>query len=383
MARREEGLVRYTRAFLDGTRLPPPFSADPFYLERLFVEADHEGVGPLLAYSLRDEPRLHSAHLERLETEWRRAKGRSLHAAESLRSLLEAFRVAGIRAIPLKGPLLAERLYPDPALRPTSDLDLLIGKADLHRVDELLVRLGYRRAPDAHTFEFDVAYDRATFYTHAEMLPVDLHWDLLSSESFARGSRVIVDEVWERVVSADFAGVEGATLCDEDLLVYLALHLAVHHACSGLIWLLDIALLLDQRGERMNWEAVVERARRWRVMRALFFALESVRGCYGRSAPESVRREFRPRDPRGALMSWLLRRAGLRRLDHLIPLLLIERGRDLIGPLRHAMVPSPGWVRARYGHDGAGLLRCYGRHVKRAARIFARLGGGMSTRERV
>jgi hypothetical protein len=214
------------------------------------------------------------------------------------------------------------------------------------------------------------------------MLPVDLHWDLLSSESFARGSRVTVDEVWERAVSVDFSGVPGVTLSDEDLLVYLALHLAVHHACSGLIWLLDIALLLDQRGERMDWEAVVRRAWRWRVTRALFFALERVRGCYGRSAPESVSRSFRPRDPRGVLMSWLLRRAGLRRLDHIIPLLLIERARDLVGPLRHAMVPSPGWARARYGHDGAGLWQCYGRHVKRLATVSARFGEGFLRRER-
>ena len=183
MAPREEFLVCCARAFLNGTRLPPLQFTDSLHLERLFVEAGREGVAPLLAYVLRHEPMLHSALLDRLETEWRRAKGRSLHAAESLRSLLEAFRVAGIPAIPLKGPLLAERLYPDPALRPTSDLDLLIGKADLGRVDELLSRLGYRRAPDAHTFEFDVAYDRATFYNHAELTPVDLHWDLLSTSS--------------------------------------------------------------------------------------------------------------------------------------------------------------------------------------------------------
>ncbi|PYM78151.1 MAG: hypothetical protein DME13_29510, partial [Candidatus Rokuibacteriota bacterium] len=87
--------------------------------------------------------------------------------------------------IPLKGPVLAEMLYARPALRPCSDLDLLIRREHLERVDELLRRLAYRRMADAHSFRFDVAYDHATLYASPSGVHVDLDWSMLSEPRYA------------------------------------------------------------------------------------------------------------------------------------------------------------------------------------------------------
>src|SRR4029453_9630381 len=47
------------------------------------------------------------------------------HLLSSLGTLGEIFSTAGLRVVALKGPLLAERIYPEGALRPSVDLDLL------------------------------------------------------------------------------------------------------------------------------------------------------------------------------------------------------------------------------------------------------------------
>ena len=43
----------------------------------------------------------------------------------------------------LKGPLLAERIYPEGALRPSVDLDLLVAENDLGRAVAALERAGW------------------------------------------------------------------------------------------------------------------------------------------------------------------------------------------------------------------------------------------------
>ena len=351
--------------------------------EQLLLEADHQGLAPLLAFSLRNQAALPPRIEAELKTRWRQAEGRWLLATNSLHAVLGAFRRSGLSVIPLKGPLLARELYPDPVIRPTSDLDLLIRRDDIERADTLLRKMGYRRAPDAHSWEFDVTYDQATFYVHEELLPVDLHWELLSSPSFRRSSRIDSDEIWARAVEVVFDDTPRLALSHEDLLLYLALHLAVHHAFSGVIWQLDIALALHCYGDKLDWDALLARAVRWRVARPLFFVLEMIKERYRLRLPSERLMELRPRGIRARLMSSLLRRGRLGPLDHLIPLLLVERAMDLAGPLLDGIAPCPEWVRARYGSEGARLWRCYGRHWKRLGEVAGRLRNGLAKRDAI
>jgi len=68
------------------------------------------------------------------------------------------------------------------------------------------------------------------------------------------------------------AGQEALGLCPEDLLLYLSVHLAVHHALAGLLWYYDLFLIERWRGT-LDWEALIAWASRWRVRAALYFAL--------------------------------------------------------------------------------------------------------------
>jgi hypothetical protein len=80
----------------------------------------------------------------------------------------------GIRALPLKGPLLAERLYGDPGLRPSEDIDVLVPVADLERAGRSLGELGYLRAGDRGGAEPPTLHH--TYVSPADLPAVDLHW---------------------------------------------------------------------------------------------------------------------------------------------------------------------------------------------------------------
>ncbi len=271
--------------------------------------------------------------------------------------------------IPLKGLALAETLYPDPVLRPSRDVDLLVHPDTVLTVDELLQGRGYRRLADGHSWRFDLAYDRATLYEGPGGVHVDLHWSLLSDPRYVWNESGGL-EVWDRAIRIRVAGEPALSLCPEDLLLYLAVHLAVHHGLAGLLWYWDIALLLDQG--TLDWDVLVARASRWRVRTALYFALLGCQRLFDSSTPGPVMARLRPRGPRATTLGWLVLHHGadrLQRLEHLIALLLVDRARDLIAPLTSIVMPSPAWLRARYEPASASLAGHYLAHYRRMAAI--------------
>src|SRR3989442_14960923 len=148
--------------------------------DALLAVADAEGLAPALGFVLKAKAPAAVPLAVREQLKRRLADGLAgqLIRSRELGQLLQRFESGRIPVIPLKGPALAETLYPDPALRPCTDLDLLIRREHLDRVDNLLLGLGYRRLADAHSFQFDIAFDRATLYEAPSGIHVDLHLGL-------------------------------------------------------------------------------------------------------------------------------------------------------------------------------------------------------------
>jgi hypothetical protein len=121
------------------------------------------------------------------------------------------------------------------------------------------------------------------------------------------------------------------------------------------------------------------RARAWRVRSALFFTLLSLSACFPDVVPRGVLRRMRPLGLRTGLgvRAWLLMNLQLattaerrRRLEHLVTLLLIDRGRDVIGSVGRALWPSAAWLHARYGRGSIGIGRLYLAHLRRVAGVL-------------
>jgi hypothetical protein len=333
-----------------------------------------------LGFALRalTPPRMSAAARARLSRHVTDATARYLILRRELGRVLLSFAEDEIPVIPLKGLALAESLYPDPVLRPSSDLDLLVRPDTVLAVDASLQGLGYRRLADAHSWSFDLAYDRATVYQGPHGVRVDLHWSLLSDPRYV-WNEAEEPTIWERAVRIQVAGAETWGLCPEDLLLYLAAHLAVHHGLSGALWYWDLALLLGQWSDKLDWDAVTARAARWRVRTALYFALLGCQRLFDVEAPSGVMAQLRPWGPRAAALRWLVLHHDARRLkqlEHLIALLLVDRARDLTTALTSALFPSPAWLRARYEGAGSSLLTHYLAHCRRMAAIAGQAVSG-------
>ena len=351
-----------------GARQPPPAPARELDWSALVDVAAAEDLAPALAHALDASgwAGVPPSIRRRLTDDLAASRGRHLLMARATGLALQRCADDGVEVIVLKGPTLAESLYPDPALRPCSDLDLLVRPADRFRTDATLRALGHHRIADEHSWDFDVAYDGATVYETPGGVRIDLHWALLTEPRFVWNAGEA--EIWERSEAITVAGAPARALGREDLVLYLAAHLAVHHTLAGLRRYWDVALLLERWGGGLDWATLLARAARWRVRHALFFVLAGAHALFAAPVPLAVLAALRPSGPRARLLTALVRRTDddrLPRLEYLVTLLLLDRGRDLCGALRHALWPSASWMRARYGLAAGSRPALYRAHARR------------------
>ncbi|HTO10082.1 MAG TPA: nucleotidyltransferase family protein [Candidatus Binatia bacterium] len=353
-----------------GRRQAPPAAPAALDWDALLAEAEAEDLLPALASAAAAAP---PAVRRRLGEALTAARARHLVMTRALAAVLARLEADAIPALPLKGPALAETVYPDPALRPCGDLDILVRREDRQRADAALLAGGHRRVADAHTWEFDIEYDGATLYAGPDGVHVDLHWALVTEPRYAWSGEAET-AVWQRAAPLTLAGRRTLGLAREDLVLYLATHLAVHHALAGLRRHWDVALVLASGP--LDWDALRARAGHWRARRALYFVLRGVEEAFGPLVPSAALAALAPRGPRAALLDALLRDAGAERrvrLEHLVTLLLVDRGRDACRALHEALLPPAAWLRARYGGGTASRPALYWAHARRLGGVLAGL----------
>jgi Uncharacterised nucleotidyltransferase len=153
---------------------------------------------------------------------------------------LDSLAAAGIRASLLKGPLLGEALYGDPARRSASDIDLLVEPKLLAHAVEVVRRLGYA-APGDRVDEHGLPLLHfALGHEDRELPPIELHWRIHWYESSFATERLLAPlsqgGSWRPAPADELAA----------LLLFYARDgfLALRHAC-------DIAAWWDARGEEL------------------------------------------------------------------------------------------------------------------------------------
>jgi hypothetical protein len=190
-----------------------------------------------------------------------------------LESLLKEFAARGIEVLPLKGPVLAESLYGDAAMRQCNDLDLLVRGGDYPRAEALLLLLGFVACS-----EIDDYHRR--FVSNG--VPVELHFGIASPRYFPFD----LDGVWRRATKGTFRGSPMRLMSDDDLVLFLCLH-GLKHGFSRLIWILDVSRALN-RIRTGDYETLMKRARREGQEAWLLIGCEVVREMLPQQLPPGM-----------------------------------------------------------------------------------------------
>ena len=155
----------------------------------------------------------------------------SFYWISELKGVLEAFDLGGVKAIPLKGPFLAQRVYPHVEMRMNRDLDVLVPKAELSAAEQVLKEQGF--VPGAID-DYHRPWLRNT-------TTVELHHDVENRLAFD----FHCDTAWLRAKQTTFHGQPCWILAPEDELLFLCLH-AVRHRFERLSLIVDLMLAFQK-----------------------------------------------------------------------------------------------------------------------------------------
>ena len=180
--------------------------------------------------------------------------------AERDRILRELHR-DGIEVILLKGAALAETVYGDIALRPMSDLDLLVRPGDVSAIMRQLARAGYHAPidlPRLDNMPVEFENELPVFKPEDVRYRCDIHWGLLAAPYYQR--QLPPDWLWATSQPLEAIGVPARVLGPEAQVLHLTAHLMLSHQGHGLRWWYDVGLVSWTYRRQIDWNLLCERA---------------------------------------------------------------------------------------------------------------------------
>jgi len=317
----------------------------------------------------------------------------------ALTTYLSAAQQQKIETIVLKGLWLCDRIYQMPAMRPGGDIDILVRREQVDSCLRLLEQQGIGQFwPNLLQDEYFTRH-----HLHQQRSTPDLsiwfeiHWALDHPYTLLT---VNYAGIFERATPALLRGAPVREMSLPDLLLSLSIHLVKHAvylpglvgradlpriilADGMLMYYLDIAMVLRQYRDRIDWDLTIQRAREWGAVDILASTLMASGRLLGAPVPENVMARLPLRKPWNITRT-LMARAAQQKLDvylgrpenRLWKLLLSSNGAFILRPVRLVetasyFFPPADYLHRRYGQAG---LATAAQHIIRAVVQTLRFG---------
>jgi hypothetical protein len=266
--------------------------------------AYQHGIAPLIYCNLRlnkPDNSLSKSSMDALKRSYYSNSVRNELLYKELNKILSALQDMGIKVIVLKGAALAEIVYRNRALRPMSDVDLLVRKEDLSWVEDKLVEMAYQLYEHHRSREWLKEHYYHLVFIKNDTTPIEIHWHI---DRPSRPFTIDIEGMWKRAVPANIAGVEALVLSPEDLLLHLCLHTCKHKLTGGLRPFCDIAATVRHYGPHIDWGQIQARSQQWRVTPYVYLPLYLAKDLAGAAVPEPVLDALRPDGFDARLVDW-------------------------------------------------------------------------------
>jgi Uncharacterised nucleotidyltransferase len=203
-----------------------------------------------------------------------------LHKASHV---LTAFRDAGIDTILLKGSALVPLYYRESGLRPMQDVDVLVRVQDAQAAMALLKRLGWSALALPSRPEKLIPIRHSIPFADREGRQIDLHWHLLW-ECWHGGD----NDYWNSAVPISCRGVSTLTVNPTHQLLHTCWHGARWNEVPPIRWIADAMAILNSSATEIDWDLIVEKARRHHISLPLKDSLSYLKALLRAPVPDSV-----------------------------------------------------------------------------------------------
>jgi len=270
-----------------------------------FLEkAREEGISPIVYLMLPgiaiDKNILPDYVTDELKKDYYLTAKKNILTLNALGNILDVLNKAGLKVIVLKGAALAETVYGNLALRPMSDVDLLVKKEDLYRINEQLNGLGYFPT-DRSVDDVDLSSTYLTSLDYRNPLgnspSLHIHWHFVNStipnESYMR--QIKMEDIWRDAVRTNIANSETWVMSPHHLIIHLAEHaLRVTHSLSKLSYFCDIDRSINYYMKVLDWNLLVRDTIRFNLNKMVYTTLYFSRYFIEAKIPEDVLLKLKP-----------------------------------------------------------------------------------------
>lgn len=301
-------------------------------------------IAPFIYYNIKDK-NFNQDIVFKLKEEYKKNLFANILILDELKKVADSFFEPKIEFILLKGAALIQNVYPDFGVRPLSDLDLLIKFKDLKEANTILENLGFTPLETALTYKRPkVLRDSSTrsgsltglrlyeknSYKRGKLTYIknsqkflkflDLHWEL---ESFPFLRKIInfnLEEIFDRAEEVQDKK-ELRVLSPFDNLIYLCVHLSLHHSFE-LFWLLDIYLLIDKYYNKINWQDLILYCEEHNIETAVYFPLYYTKKYFKAAVPDYVLDRLKKSCSCADYISRVIENRRIKNLNYFLPIIL-------------------------------------------------------------
>lgn len=222
--------------------------------------------------------------MENLRSKTGMVLSKNVKLMEALQSIACLFSDNNIDFLVLKGAALLPDVYKENGIRYFSDIDILIKDEDMDRASSLLMKNAY------YLFDEDEISDYRSqrVYSSSQETFIDIHTGLIGRKLHNKFLGIDPGEIWNNRRYVDHEDTHIPAMGITDTLLYLCLHLSMHHSFAGLRWFIDINEFINAHRSDMDWDDVLSKAQKYKVRRPLYHVLSITRDLFDVDIPDDV-----------------------------------------------------------------------------------------------
>jgi hypothetical protein len=326
--------------------------------ERLIQCAKTQGVAPLLYWAFTKAELLKEIPAESqkaLRLAYAAVQIENKAITRELHLLAERFEQANLPLVALKGACFALTIYDDLALRPMTDLDVLVPASRLKESVEIAKSLGYQENyPEASPGLRDLLnHEISLTKSDTQAIVLELHHKLIANKLFRFSAPM--DWFWEQTEPLPRqAGTSQASLLmltPTAQLLYSAAHLALQHGSrlASLRWYYDLDLLVRRYTGRIDWGLLILQARRFEWGSAVYAACSEAQSYFETPLPEQVMKELHEQHDRNESLVRHKRVQPRTHIQEEWQNLLALNGYGRLRLIAALVAPAPAYMLQRYG----------------------------------
>lgn len=202
---------------------------------------------------------------------------------------LQALTAANIPTLLLKAAALIPLYYQDPALRPTTDIDVVVPTARAREALYVLHEIGWQTVnqPLAEMKNEYLTRHYAHTLKNASRVSIDLHRHVLSIETRVDGDA----EFWAGAQPLDFYGIATHALNPADQLLHTCAHGTGWNPVPPIRWVADAYMILARA--QVDWSRLLRQAVAHELVTCLRHTLPYLRDALHAQIPDAALDELR------------------------------------------------------------------------------------------